>query len=188
MIRDIQKLEDDISMAKRVIEIALYSDPDIIEVIDNNTLDPTVPEDYSYVNIFPFIRIPDTQDATKNFITYSVDDMSTHGRNDIMKTQYVQFVIFVHKDLIQTKYGVPRHDLLGMCIRDIFNRSHLLGHEMKLTSSREGVTDTDFITRTLIFELTTPEVAQDGLFDNRYERFSLNAHDRSIIRENVGNR
>ena len=83
---------------------------------------------------------------------------------------------------------VARHDLLGYLIRDLFNRSHLFGHELKLVMNREGVTDTDYTTRTLKFQLITPEVTQDGLFDNRYERFSLNAHDKRLIRENVRNR
>ena len=111
--------------------------------------------------------------------------MNPSERNDIMKQQYIQFVVFVHRDLVKTKYGIARHDLLSYLIRDLFNRSHLFGNTLKLTSNREGTTDTDFCTRTLKFQLITPEVPQDGLFDNRYERFSLNAHNREIVRENV---
>ena len=188
MIRDINLIEDDISMSKRIIETALCNDPDVIEVLDNPNLDPSVPEEYFLTNIFPFIRIPGTQDESMNFICYSVDDMSSNEYNSIMKLQQIQFTIFVHKDSIKTNYGVARHDLLGYLIRDIFNRSHLCGHEMKLVYDREGVTDADYCTRTMRFQLTTPEVAQDGLFDNRYERFSLNAHDRRIVRENVRDR
>ena len=185
MQRNIQELEDDIGLAKRIIETVLCNDADIIELIDNPNLDPSVPEEYIYENLFPFIKIPGTQDESKNFICYEVDDMADISRNDRMKQQYIQFVVFVHKDLIKTKYGVPRHDMFGYVIRDLFNRSHLLGHELKLISNRGGTTDTDYYTRTLKFQLITPEVTQDGLFDNRYERFSLNAHDRRIIRENV---
>lgn len=188
MIRDIQAIEDDICLSKRIIDAILCGDEDIVEIIDNQQIDPTVPEDLLYNNIYPFIRIPGTQDESKNFICYSIDDMSAHEYNDRMKQQYIQFVIFVHRDLVKTEYGVARHDLLGYLIRDIFNRSHLFGHELKLVTDREGTTDTDYTTRTLKFQLITPEVAQDGLFDNRYERFSLNAHDKRIIRENVGNR
>lgn len=188
MIRDINVIEDDISMSKRIIEAVLCNDPDIIEILDNPNLDPSMPEEYLYTNIFPFIRIPGTRDESMTFICYSVDDMSANEYNSIMKTQQIQFTVFVHKDLIKTKYGVARHDLLGACIRDIFNHSHLCGHEMKLVYDKEGVTDADYCTRTLRFQLTTPEVAQDGLFDNRYERFSLNAHDRRIVRENVVHR
>lgn len=183
MKRDIQNIEDDISLSKRIIETVLCNDPDIIEVIDNSELDPNTPDEYLYNNIWPFVRIPGTQDVSKTFICYSIDDMSANEYNDRMKEQYIQFVVFVHKDLIKTKYGVARHDLLAAIIRDLFNRSHLFGHELRMISSREGVTDTDYTTRTLKFQLTTPEVTQDGLFDNRYERFSLNAHDRRIVRE-----
>ena len=185
MIRDIQNIEDDISLSKRIIETVLCNDPDIIEIIDNSELDPNTPDEYLYNNSWPVIRIPGTEDVSKTFICYLIDDMAQNERNSIMKQQCIQFVIFVHKDLIKTKYGVARHDLLGAIIRDLFNRSHLFGHELVLVSDREGVTDTDYTTRTLKFQLTTPEVAQDGIFDNRYERFSLNAHDRKLVRENV---
>lgn len=187
MIRDINQIEDDISLAKRIIESVLYNDPDIVELIDNPTIDPEMPEDLMYANIFPFIRVPGTQDTSGNYICYEVDDMLDLSRNDRMKQQYIQFVVFVHKDLIRTKYGAPRHDMFGMIIRDLFNRSHLFGHELKLVQSRGGTTDTDYCTRTLKFQLITPEVAQDGLFDNRYERLSLNRQDRKIVRENVQN-
>lgn len=185
MKRDIQNLEDDIGLSKRIIETVLCNDADIVELIDNQNIDPASPEDLLYTHLFPFIRVPSTQDVSQNFICYEVDDMSEISRNDRMKQQIVQFVVFVHKDLIKTKYGVPRHDLISMVIRDLFNRSHLFGHELKLISSRGSVTDTNYYTRTLKFQLITPEVTQDGLFDNRYERLSLNRNDRKIVRENV---
>ena len=187
VVRNIQDLEDDIGLTKRIIETILCNDPDIIELIDDPNLDPASPDEYVYTHLFPFIRIPGTQDESKNFICYEVDDMGEIARNDIMKQQIIQFVVFVHKDSIKTKYGAPRHDMLGMVIRDLFNRSHLFGHELKLVQSKGGVTDTDYYTRTLKFQLITPEVAQDGLFDNRYERLSLNRQDRRIVRENVRN-
>ena len=183
MIRDINSIEDDISLSKRIIESVLCNDPDIIELLDNPNLDPNTPDEYLYENIYPFVRIPGIQDESKNFICYSIDDISANELNDRMKQQYIQFVVFVHKDLVKTKYGVSRHDLIAYIIRDLFNRSHLFGHELKLFSDKEYTTDTDYTTRTLKFQLITPEVTQDGLFDNRYERFSLNAHDRSIVRE-----
>jgi hypothetical protein len=153
MVRDIQNIDDDIVSKKRIIGQMLYSDPDIIEVLDNPALDPSCPEEYMYTNIYPFIRIPGTQDVSKNFITFTVDDTERIPSNTVMKTQTVQFVIFVHKDNIKTKYGMARHDLLGYLIRDIFNLSNKLGPQMELISNREGVTDTDYHTRTLRFEL-----------------------------------
>ena len=153
MKRDIQNVDDDIVRKKRLIEQILYSDVDIVEVLDNPDIDPESPEDLVYENIYPFLRIPGTQDVSKNFITFTVDDTERMPSNSVMKTQTIQFVIFVHKDNIKTKYGMARHDLLGYLIRDIFNLSNKLGPQMELVSDREYVTDADYITRTLKFEL-----------------------------------
>ena len=153
MKRDIQKIDDDIIRKKRLIEQILYSDEDIIEILDNPNLDPSAPEEYVNENIFSFLRVPGTQDTSKNFITFIVDDMGRTPNNQAMKSQYVQFVVFVHKDLVKTKYGMARHDLLGYLIRDIFNLSNQLGPQMELVSNREGIADNDFYTRTLKFEL-----------------------------------
>lgn len=153
MNRDIQSVDDDIIRKKRLIEQILYSDKDIVEILNNPSIDPECPEDLVYINIWPCIRIPGTQDVSKNFITFTVDDTERMPSNEVMKRQTVQFVIFVHKDDIKTKYGMARHDLLGYLIRDIFNLSNKLGPQMELVSNREGVTDADYHTRTLRFEL-----------------------------------
>lgn len=153
MKRDIQNIDDDIIRKKRIIEKALYSDEDIVEVIDDPDIDPSCPEELVYSSIYSFIRIPGTQDESKNFITFSVSDMGRMPNNEVMKSQYVQFVVFVHKDLVKTNYGMDRHDCLGYLIRDIFNLSNMLGPQMELRSNVEGATDTDYVTRTLKFEL-----------------------------------
>ena len=153
MKRDIQNIDDDIIRKKRIIEQTLYSDEDIVEIIDDHNIDPSCPEELVYSSIYPFIRIPGTQDESKNFITFSVSDMGRMPGNEVMKSQYVQFVVFVHKDLIKTKYGMERHDCLGYLIRDIFNLSNVLGPQMNLISNVEGATDSDYLTRTLKFEL-----------------------------------
>ena len=141
MLRDIQHVDDDIIRKKRIIEQALYSDPDIVEVLDDPDIDPSCPEDLLYRSIYPFIRIPGTQDTSKNYITFSISDMGLSPRNEVMKNQYVQFVIFVHKDLVRTKYGMDRHDCLGYIVRDIFHLSNMLGQQMEMVSNVEGVTD-----------------------------------------------
>lgn len=153
MKRDIQNVDDDIIYKKRIIEQALYSDPDIVEVLDDHDIDPSCPEDLMYNSIYPFIRVPGVQDKSKNYITFSISDINLSPRNEVMKNQYVQFVIFVHKDLTKTKFGMARHDCLGYLLRDVFHLSNMLGPQMNLVSNVEGVTDTDYLTRTLKFEL-----------------------------------
>lgn len=176
MKRDIQNVDDDIIRKKRIIERMLYEDPDIIEIIDDPDVNPDCPEEIIYSSIYPCIRIPGTQDVSKNFITFTIDDMERTPSNSVMKSQYVQFVIFVHKDHIKTKYGMARHDLLGYLIRDIFNLSNKLGPQMEIVSNREGVTDTDYLTRTLRFEL---------IDDNSTKPFRTNSYEYDKI---VGHR
>ena len=177
MKRDIQKIDDDIIRKKRLIEQILYSDEDIIEILDNPNLDPSAPEEYVGENIFSFLRVPGTQDTSKNFITFIVDDMGRTPNNQVMKSQYVQFVVFVHKDLVETKYGMARHDLLGYLIRDIFNLSNKLGPQMELVSNREGIADNDFYTRTLKFELIDDNSTKP-FRTNQYEYDSIVGHRR----------
>ena len=185
MIRDIQNIDDDIIRKKRIISQMLYSDPDIIEVLDNPELDPECPDEYLYVNIFPFIRIPGTQDVSKNYITFMLDDMEKSQFNKSMKLQYLKIVIFVHKDLVDTKWGTDRHDLLAYLIRDVFHLSNSLGLQLNLVSNREGVTDTDYCTRTLQFEMTTPNSMQPYQ-TNKYERDSIvNNHNGRVKRESI---
>lgn len=114
MIRDMHNIDDDIVRKKRIIGQMLYNDPDIIEVLDNPKIDPSCPEDALYENIYPFIRIPGTQDTSRNYITFMLDDMEKSQFNKSMKNQYLKVVIFVHKDLVKTKWGAERHDLLGL--------------------------------------------------------------------------
>lgn len=177
MIRDIQKVDDDIARKKRIIEHALYSDPDIVEVVDNKKIDPSCPEDLMWTNIFPFIRVPDSQDETKNFICFTIDDAGRTPGNQVMKTQYVQFAIFVHKDLVATNYGMARHDVLGYLIRDIFNLSNMLGPQMELVSNKEGITDESYITRTLKFELIDDNSTKPNR-TNPYEYGRIMGHNR----------
>ena len=177
MRRDIQKIDDDIIRKKRLIEQTLCSDEDIIEILDNPNLDPSAPEEYVNENIFSFLRVPGTQDVSKNFITFIVDDMGRTPNNQVMKSQYVQFVVFVHKDLVKTKYGMARHDLLGYLIRDIFNLSNKLGPQMELVSNREGIADNDFYTRTLKFELIDDNSTKP-FRTNQYEYDSIVGHRR----------
>lgn len=186
MIRDIQNIDDDIIRKKRIIGQMLYSDPDIIEVLDNPDLDPNCPDEYLYENIFPFIRVPGTQDVSKNFITFMLDDMETAQINKAMKNQFLKVIIFVHKDLIQTKYGAERHDLLAYLVKDVFHLSNKLGLQFNLVSNREGVTDTDYCTRTLQFEMTTLNSVKP-FKTNQYERKSIvDRQDRVLQRESVG--
>lgn len=169
--RDLQNIDDDIIHAKRLIRDRLCGDEDIVEILHNVELEKNEapPDEYFNTNIFAVLRVPGTQDVVNNFICFSIDDMEDSMINEVMKIQYVKFVIFCNAKDIITPYGIERHDLLGHLIIDDFQWSDILGMQMKLVYNREGVTDTDFYTRTLKFECTVPNSLQRGTMNNGYE-------------------
>lgn len=169
--RDIQNIDDDIIKAKRLIRNRLCNDEDIIEILHNVELEKNEapPDEYFGTNIFSFIRVPGVADTVQNYICFSVDDMEDVYKNEAMKIQYVQFVVFCNAEDISTEYGIERHDLLGYLIRDLFNWSDMLGTQMKLVYNREGVTDTNYYTRTMKFECMRPNSLQRGIMNNGYE-------------------
>lgn len=175
MGRDLQNLDDDIIMTKRLIKERLCQDMDIIKYLHNEELERVGadPENYLDVNILSYVRIPGTLDKVKNFICFSVDDMEDVRTNELMKSQYIQFVVFCHGDDINTGLGIARHDLIGYFIRDIFNYSNMFGMQFKLVYNRESVTDTNFSCRTLKFEAIKPNSPQKGYRTNRHEYKSI---------------
>lgn len=186
MIRDIQKIRDDIIEKKSMVGELFYNDPDIIEVLDNSKIDPTCPDEAMYECIYPFIRIPGVQDESKSYICYTLDDNGVNPTNKAMKIQSMKVVIFVHQDIVKTKIGVNRHDLLGHLIKDVLNQSNALGMQLNCIFDREGTTDTNYVTRTLQFEMSAPG-SMSPYKTNQYERKSIvDNHDKTVRREPVG--
>lgn len=186
MIRDINNIDDDIIRKKRIIGRMLYTDSDIFEVLDTPGVDPTCPDELLYNSIYPFIRIPEAQDTAKSYITYMLDDIEQSQFNKAMKIQYLNIVIFVHTSLLKTKYGGERHDVLAYLVRDIFQSSNVLGTQTNLVSNREGSADNNFCTRSLRFEIVSPNHIRP-FKTNQYEVKSIvNQHDKVVDHEIVG--
>lgn len=151
MKRDIQNINDDISLMKRQIKQKLIDDPDILEAL-HSEIDIDSPDEFLDTHIFGFLRIPDTQDTVRNFICISVDDIEDHRFNEVIKIQSLQFTVISHLSDIKTEYGIDRHDLLGYLIRDIFNWTNMFGLQFHLIYNKEGNIDGDYYCRTLKFE------------------------------------
>lgn len=170
MMRDIQKVNDDIIEMKRLIKQKLISDIDILEALHNPDIDIDSPDEFLDNNIYGFIRIPQTQDTVRNFICFTVDDIEENRFNEIMKTQYIQFNVICHLDDMKTKYGIDRHDLLGFLIRDTFNWTNMFGLQFKLIYNKESSVDSDYYCRTLKFEATKPNSLNKTKIDTVYDK------------------
>jgi hypothetical protein len=170
MIRDIQKVNDDIIEMKRLIKQKLIADTDILEALNNPDIDIDSPDEFLDNNIFGFIRIPTTQDTVRNFICFTVNDIEENRFNEVMKTQYIQFNAICHLDDMKTEYGIDRHDLLGYLIRDAFNWTNIFGLQFKLITNKESTIDSDYYCRTLQFEATKPNALNKAKMDNPYDK------------------
>ena len=106
-------------------------------------------------NIRPYLFIPDTQDEVKHYVCYQVAFNELPRYSNIQKYTEITFNIFVNgKDRTDKLTGIPRHDLIASIIREKFNWSNIFGMQTHLISSKESVTDNNYLVRTLIFQIT----------------------------------
>ena len=106
-------------------------------------------------NIRPYLFIPDTQDEVKHYVCYQVAFDELPRYSNIQKYTEITFNIFVNgKDRTDKLTGIPRHDLIASIIREKFNWSNIFGMQTHLISSKESVTDNNYLVRTLIFQIT----------------------------------
>lgn len=169
MIRDIQKVNDDIIEMKRLIKQKLIADQDILEALHNPDIDIDSPDEFLDNNIYGFIRIPTTQDTVRNFICFTVDDIEP-SYNSHMKVQQIQFNCICHLEDMKTEFGIDRHDLLGYLVRDIFNWSNDFGKQFKLVYNKESTVDSDYYCRTLKFERECTNNLNNATRSNRNDR------------------
>ena len=105
-------------------------------------------------NIRPYLFIPDTQTDVKHYVCYQVSFDELPRYSNIQKYTEITFNIFVNgKDRTDKLTGIPRHDLIASIIRERFNWSNIFGMQTHLISSKESVTDNNYLVRTLIFQV-----------------------------------
>ena len=106
-------------------------------------------------NIRPYLFIPDTQTDVKHYVCYQVAFDELQSYPNIQKYTEITFNIFVNgKDRTDKLTGIPRHDLIASIIREKFNWSNIFGMQKHLISSKESITDNNYLVRTLIFQIT----------------------------------
>jgi len=66
--------------------------------------------------------------------------------------------LFIHFEMNANQIDkcISTDDLIASIIRERFNWSNIFGTQCRLVSNKETITDANYVTRTLIFELTVP--------------------------------
>lgn len=118
--------------------------------------------------IRPSLFIPDTQTKVNSYICYQVMFDELPRYNNVQKYTEITFNIFVNgKDRTDKATGIPRHDLIASIIRERFNWSNIFGMQTKLISSKEGMSDNNYLTRVLIFQITDVNGITNTPFNGR---------------------
>ena len=168
--------DDDNTKYKNIIRKALLNCPELLYALNNNELEPElfdedgnllIDEDTGELlgevdryfgdnsNIRPSLFIPDTQTTVNSYVCYQVMFDELPRYSNIQKYTEITFNIFVNgKDRTDKLTGIPRHDLIASIIRERFNWSNIFGMQTHLISSKESVTDNNYLVRTLIFQIT----------------------------------
>ena len=154
------KQDDDNIRIKEIIKKTLVEDPLIIYLLNNKELEESEadPTEYIGVNILSNYQIHPTQHNVQNFICLATDSKEQLWRNEALKKQRITFYILCdEKTNIEKQTGIARHDLIGARIKDAINWTNKFGTQCELVEDLENVTDNDYATRTLIFEMETPK-------------------------------
>ena len=152
-------LDDDNIRFKEIIKKTLIDDPLIIYLLNNRELDSAEadPSDYLGVNILPYYLIHPTQHNVQNFICYETSFKESPRYNNTEKYMQITFYILCEeKNGIEKMTGISRHDLIAARIRTLFNWTNKFGTQCHVISDQLSVTDNDYSTRTLVFEMTAP--------------------------------
>ena len=167
--------DDDNIKYKDIIKKALLNCPELLYALNNNELEPELfDEDGNLLidkntgellgevdryfgdnsNIRPSLFIPDTQTTVNSYVCYQVMFDELPRYQNIYKYNEIIFNIFVNgKDRTDKLTGIPRHDLIASIIRERLNWSSIFGMQSKLISSKESITDNNYVVRTLIFQI-----------------------------------
>lgn len=154
---------DDIDSYKFKIMDLLINNQDILKTLNNKELEKNKTDDgkingdfYRNVNIFNFLKIPDTQSIVKNYICFDVDDIEQVRYNENLIVKNIKFRTISHEDDYKTDWGIARQDLLAAIIKSEFDWSNIFGMHITKISDRARIAEDGYYYREFIYETTVP--------------------------------
>ena len=122
-----------ITQLKREIIKLLYSNPDIIYILDNPDVDPECPDTAEWTCIFPYIKITDTQQEVGTFIGVAIDCPGPI-ENDVFKKLQINVTTFCPLSIMRVDgQNGTRTDILAGDISETLNWNRSLGFEIRLS-------------------------------------------------------
>lgn len=166
---------DSVSYYKDLILQDLKKDNDLLELFNNPDLSLSRPEDFINVNIFPFLKIPDSQSIVKNFLCFDLDVIETVYSNEYKAVYELTFRCLSHADEVETPWGINRHDLMAAIIKDRFNYSNILGNMLVKETDKAYVAEGPYYYRVIKFHSTQNndlrQLQRKNLLDNNRDKY-----------------
>lgn len=107
-----------------------------------------------YKNIFPYLRIPETQKEADSYITMSVDMPKVSTKNYFFKDMVITINVIVNERIMEMpkSFSATRADYLAALINQIFNQNKNYGNvPLEYVSDVESILLNTFFMRTLRF-------------------------------------
>lgn len=107
-----------------------------------------------YKNIFPYLRVPDTQKEASSYITMSVDMPKVSTKNYFFKDMVITINIIVNEKIMEMpkSFSATRVDYLAALINQVFNQNKNYGNvPLEYVSDVESILLNTFFMRTLRF-------------------------------------
>lgn len=158
--------DNDTSYDKQLILNEIYSDKDILILLNNLELDINIPEDFRNINIFTTLLVPETQTDVRNFICFDVNHIEDIRTNNIMLNKEVVFMTIAHQNDMSTDYGIDRQDMLALLIKKHFDWSNLLGLQLKRISDKGYVSENKYNYRIIKYHSINTNGLQNGTPNN----------------------
>ena len=145
-----------VSEYKKEILKDLYNSPLVVKGIDSQQVDviPDEPDSLLYQNLFPFLRVPETQTMADTYILLSVDIDKINRHNRTYAKYLTTMWILAHVERMQmpAEYQATRIDYLAEVLIDIFNGQRKFGFsDFELQSNREILLNEKYHYRELVF-------------------------------------
>lgn len=142
----------------------LCKDSDLIELLNNEELvqKNASPEDYYFVNIFPFLKVPDIQSKVKNFICFEIKDTEDLAYNNAFLCRQLQFRVVSHEDDYRTPYMMARQDIMAALIDERFAWSDIFGDRLKKVHDTGKVAENGYYYRDMYYEMKPVNNLQFG--------------------------
>ena len=154
----------EITEYKRKIMKAMIDNERIVKLVDyaNEAEDAA---DLLYKSIFPYNRIPDTEQEERVYICVMVDVPTAYTKNDIARNVTIRFRAYAHERLMKVSgESGDRIDLLAAAIDEQFNEKIDFGFgPLAISSCTEHVYDSRHFYREIVFKTVALNSKRNGV-------------------------